>query len=347
MQNTRSNGAHRGACAVLLAGALAALLSVTGGDALAKKPPKPPPDGGGLANPALTFVAGSKVFVMTADGAHSATLVGGGKYYRKDPTWLPDGSRVAFRLNGEIYTVNPDGTGLTTSQLLDRECSYLIEDRIVLYRKAGDLWVADLDSGATQALGVLGTLPAWEKADTPAATADLDPATPGYQGWIAYVNKRWETSIDPTDPDVHIARLTGIEVGSFAFHASTVQRLPWPTAQNLPEWSADGTTLAFLSDAGYVDAGRELLVVDVDLAATPAFGPPRVLFSDAPGVNVLFRPAVSPDGSWVAFTHRVGAAKLDVERVRADGSGELLELASTINNPQQPHWNPQWTNDLD
>ena len=106
-----------------------------------------------------------------------------------------DGSRVAFRMSGGLYTVKPDGTDLTYVRAFDRECTFLT-DRIILYRKAGDVEILDLVTGTTQKLGVLATLPSSQKVEAPTATPDLDAGTGGYQGWIAYTNINWESQ-DP------------------------------------------------------------------------------------------------------------------------------------------------------
>jgi hypothetical protein len=314
--------------------------------ARAKKPPKPPGEGG-ITNPALTFHAGSKVYIMTADGSQSETLIGGGKTARREPTWLPDGSRVAFQLDKELFTIRIDGTDLTYVGPVHYEYSYLTE-QVVLRERWGELEVVDLSTGATQGLGILDTLPAVEGAITPAATPDLDPDTAGYQGWIAYANNVRDPTTWPwpeINMDLHIVKLTGgSTVSSFAIDTSTITRLELPEPQKWPEWSADGGTIVYQGkSAGYYD-GHKLSVVSVDLAG-PSFGTPNVIHNPQGG-TVYARPAVSPDGAWIAFWHRIYGGKAEIELIKADGTGWKV-LTTKINLPGAPHWNPFWTNDLD
>jgi Tol biopolymer transport system component len=58
--------------------------------------------------------------VIQADGANLRQLTGGGLFVSDQPSWSPDGSRIAFEryssLGGElpdIYVIGVDGTGLT------------------------------------------------------------------------------------------------------------------------------------------------------------------------------------------------------------------------------------------
>jgi hypothetical protein len=67
----------------------------------------------------ITFVYGSNIYVVHADGSAMTKLTNARPgYYYTSPDWSPDGTRIAFASNaadvaGEIFTMNPDGSGVT------------------------------------------------------------------------------------------------------------------------------------------------------------------------------------------------------------------------------------------
>jgi Tol biopolymer transport system component len=48
---------------------------------------------------------------MNADGSGQTRLTSGLEY-DSDPAWSPDGERIAFSRDGDIYLMNPDGTSI-------------------------------------------------------------------------------------------------------------------------------------------------------------------------------------------------------------------------------------------
>lgn len=62
-------------------------------------------------------VAPSAIYIVNIDGSNLRRITPPG-YCDDDGSWSPDGSRIAFVMNdGTIYTVHPDGTGLTSLPL--------------------------------------------------------------------------------------------------------------------------------------------------------------------------------------------------------------------------------------
>jgi Tol biopolymer transport system component len=65
----------------------------------------------------------SAIFVVRADGTGEQQLTAGNLSFGDHPTWSPDGTKILFRSNpndptqgfrqSDLYTVHPDGTGLT------------------------------------------------------------------------------------------------------------------------------------------------------------------------------------------------------------------------------------------
>lgn len=57
----------------------------------------------------LTRTKGVRIFTIRADGTDRRLVVQDGK----DPVFSPDGRKIAFTRDGHVYTVNPDGSGVS------------------------------------------------------------------------------------------------------------------------------------------------------------------------------------------------------------------------------------------
>jgi Tol biopolymer transport system component len=54
-----------------------------------------------------------EIWIMDANGANPVRLTPAGDPPCELPSWKPDGTKLAFDCDSDIYTINPDGTGLT------------------------------------------------------------------------------------------------------------------------------------------------------------------------------------------------------------------------------------------
>jgi Tol biopolymer transport system component len=71
-----------------------------------------------------TCIAPSAIYVVNVDGSNLRRITPAG-YCDDDGSWSPDGSLIAFVTNdGTIYTVHPDGTGLTPLALATATQAY-------------------------------------------------------------------------------------------------------------------------------------------------------------------------------------------------------------------------------
>jgi TolB protein len=113
------------------------------------------------AGPSIVFTRGPVLFVRDGGGTRSLG------HYGTNPVWSPDGRRVAFEYNGDVFTVGADGRG---RRLLVRNAlqpAWSPDGGSIAYASAGrnvDVYVADADGSnarrLTRGRGVDG-MPAW------------------------------------------------------------------------------------------------------------------------------------------------------------------------------------------
>lgn len=98
-----------------------------------------------------------------------------------------------------------------------------------------------------------------------------------------------------------------------------------------PEWSPDGTRLAFVS---YRTGGSDIYVVNADGSGLRNLSP-----NDFPAVTFEFSPTWSPDGGRIAFSSDRGGFRT-IWSMRSDGS-DLVRLTSDLDaRDSEPSWSP-------
>jgi TolB protein len=105
---------------------------------------------------------GYEVYVMDADGANVTAVTSVAAESAPSPAWSPDGSRIALDVNGAIYVVSIDGTGLRRLSpelpkgVLDMSPSWspdgaqiafmrYTNDDVADTAEDGDIWIVDVD----------------------------------------------------------------------------------------------------------------------------------------------------------------------------------------------------------
>ncbi len=269
-----------------------------------------------------------EIYVMDADGQNQRRLTNNRRDDR-DPSWSPDGQRIAFTSSGkvvnvnvvgvhpppvvgeppQIYVMDADGKNqqrLTNNDFAEWEPSWSPDGQRIAFTSSGamDTWgwhiyVVDADGQNLR---------------------KLDPNNQGgwYPSWspdgerIAFVSARdgWRNS------NIYVMAADG----------SNQQRLTdGPNGDRYPSWSPDGERIAFVSTR---DGNPEIYVMNADgshqrrLTRTPAHD---------------WYPSWSPDSKSIVFvSHRDGNYEIYV--INADGARQVRRRTKDGSDDTDPAW---------
>jgi Tol biopolymer transport system component len=253
------------------------------------------------------------VYTMAADGGGQRRLTeaegsdddASEIFFQIEPTWSPDGTKIAFssRRSGsfDIYVMNGDGTGtlqLTSSEENDSHPTWSADGNRIAFAREGDVWVMGADGSSPRRV-------------SQATVEEAEPAWSPDGRWIAYVRRTPGTAVREIWlmlPDGNRRR------------ALTKQG----AASYTPAWSPDSKRIAFSSNA---ESERfELYTIGVD---------GKGLRSVTPTAGDMFEPSWSPDGTKIAYQEGGGIFSVEL------GGGEVERLTDSENNDSSPVWNPR------
>jgi TolB protein len=232
------------------------------------------------------------IWVANADGSKLRRLTSrrGDEF---DPSWSPDGSRIAYRDsrrgvndNDEIYVMRADGShqrNLTCSPVNEWSPSWSPDGRLIAFY-SGEISTMRADgSGARPLLEVEGEYPAWSPDGRRLAFMSSQPGARGS-------NPNYDVEVVNRDG-------SGLRLLS-----------NWPGEDGWPAWSPDGMWIAFTTTHD-VRAGR----YDIWVMRADGRSKRRVAAGSFP--------VWSPDGRFLMFSTGGDEESNGISVVRANGSG--------------------------
>jgi TolB protein len=251
--------------------------------------------------------SGRELWRMDPDGTNKVQLTFNsvGDY---SPSLSPDGSQIAFVRDGVLYKMNADGTNPTpvvtaVGQVVTPAWS--ADGRIVYADFRGDFFTGKAD------LMVVTTAGVPERTLVAQGRYDVEPAWSPNASSVAFA-----------DGDSPLGCCDIWRVPATGTGGSLQLVFDAPGFAGTPDWSPDGTKIAFHS-------GFEVYVIDA------SGGTPTPL---TPGTDG-YRPSWSPDGTRIAYQGiPSGGTVADIWVMNADGSHKM----NITNTPGIAEFQPTW-----
>jgi uncharacterized repeat protein (TIGR01451 family) len=248
----------------------------------------------------------AEIYVMNDDGS-AQTRVTNDPASDFDPSWSPDGSKIAFTSdrdgNSEIYVMNANGsaqTRLTNESSRDEDPSWSPDGTKIAFTSDRDgnseVYVMNASGSARTRL-------------TDDTSSDEDPSWSPDGTKIAFMSGR------DGNAEIYLMNANG---------SDQTRLTNDPNFDGDPSWSPDGSKMAFVS---LRDGNR-------DIYSMNANGSARTRLTNDP--NFDGDPAWSPDGAKIAFSS-VRELSRDIFVMNADGSAQT-RLANVSVFDSHPDW---------
>jgi hypothetical protein len=247
-----------------------------------------------------------RIFTVNPDGSNLSVIAADADRHHYDPSFSPDGGKIAFTRNTEIYAMKPDGTELIdlvpNSNGLERYARWSPNGNIVVFTKVGN------NSSDIYRINTDGT--------------NLKKLTDS----TAYFEKAvWS-------PDMSKFVYSGMVNGTYSIFTMNTDgtnqtQISSGYSDRDPSWSPDGNKIIF-------DRNGEICVMNKN-------GSGVVNLTNTPYVFEV-NPSFSPDGTKILFIRY----QYDVHQIwemNLDGSGQksLVSDSSNYNPVWQPIPNPE------
>jgi TolB protein len=250
---------------------------------------------------------GERIYIADADGRNPTSLTWG-----SNPSWSPDGRRIAFSNHGSLHVIYADGTNQRTLREGWRP-SWSPDGRRLAFTNSSGIAIMDVDGNSV----------------TTVIRHDFNPAT--YKLWDMGIDKAsWSPDgrrlafehlgDGDTEPaQIYVVNVDGTDVQRLARYPNVRY------AESDPSWSPDGMTVAHWS-LGY---GIALTNVAAGLSDR--------IYANFPFVAYGAKPEWSPDGRRILFnSFRWGNDNAQLYTVPATG-GVATQI---IANGHSGDWSP-------
>jgi TolB protein len=259
-----------------------------------------------------------QIYTIKPDGTGEKQLTNtSSRYFNIDPVFSPDGTKIAWNRNSDIWIMNADGTGKKRLIVGGEDPAFSPDGTKIAFAridpKEGDWEIYWKALDGTRSKRVTDNL-----------GFDVNPAWSPDGKKIAYTFAK--VVQDGCIPCVDWSDIFTIRPDGTGRQRLTA--LPAQTDAQRPDWSPDGSRVVFaVFDFGAEKARIETIGADGTGQQT-VFAPNR-LFPRAP--------VFSPDGTKIAFQYESGQ---DIWTINPDGSG----LANVTNTPSvvRSEFTPDW-----
>ncbi|HKE13584.1 MAG TPA: DPP IV N-terminal domain-containing protein [Kofleriaceae bacterium] len=306
----------------------------------------------------LVFVSlrdtNAQIYLSDADGQNQTNLSQSTSTDRA-PRWSPDGARIAFVRDSGVWTMNADGSDplqLTDGPNDDDPQWSPDGDRVAFVRNDGgtiNLWVVDASGGAPAQLTTAGALRySWSPDGSKLAFGTERDGNREIYTMRSDGSDEANRTYDPSDDDVPTWSRDGARILFRSFRSGNedlwVMAAIGSSPQNLTSTPEAERDAVFTPDGSRVVYQRQTIstfqlllgTFESDLYSMSSDGSDQQQLTFEEGEDG--DPAVSPDGTRIAWTQNAAGIGTDVHVASIDGTGDQNLTTSGVDS--DPAWQP-------